>query len=189
MAAYRHLMPPVPPTNRVYGTPGPGGPNEHRLHPYDDHGNSVMSGQQASNSGQTNNSVTKVGIMNNTSGQQQQQQHQGSTNHHMPQQQFHHQQGMHLLQQQQQHPQQTHQHHLHHHHLSYQQFSVGGQHVNLARHLLATGQVHQQVLHSSQQAMKGMMYHGGGGVGGLRSAVVPLNASKLIVMPRGRASH
>lgn len=47
--------------------------------------------------------------------------------------------------------------------------------MNLARHLLATGQAaaaHQQAMHNNN-AMKGMIYHGG-----MRSSVVPLNASK-----------
>lgn len=169
MAAYRHLLPPMPITNRVYGNSDPG-----------DHGHSagtVVGGghsydSHATTNGQASNSPVVMMSNHQSSHIHQQQQQQ--------QQQFHHPPGMHLLQQQQQHQLHHHNHHSsgaanqHHHHLSYQQFNVGGQHVNLARHLLATGQAHQQqqVMHNNNP-MKGMIYHAG-----LRTGVVPLNASK-----------
>lgn len=162
MAAYRHLLPPMPPTNRIYGA----GPNDHlqqtpSVRPYDDHGhNTVLTGQTNPNSIMMNNhpSVhppTPPAAHHNLQPP--------TSQHQQPQQQYYHQQGMHLH---------NHHHTANHHPLSYQQFSVGGQHVNLARHLLATGQAHQQAMHNNN-AMKGMIYHGG-----MRSNVVPLNASK-----------
>lgn len=183
MAAYRHLLPSMPPTNRVYA----GDPNEHLSNTglglaYSNIPNqSVLVGQQQQHQQLT--SSANVGMMTTSQSQQQQQQH--------------------LLQQQYHHPQHIHPHHLHHHqqqaqhhhnnnHLSYhhQQFNVGGQHVSLARHLLANGQHQQvQVMHngsvvtgtgsaggvggSGSGPLKGMMYHNG-----IRSSVIPLNASK-----------
>lgn len=180
MAAYRHLLPPMPPTTRVYGAP-----NDH-LHAansraYDD----LASVGQSSNShstpsGMMNNGHQSVPVSGSAPPAHQAQHHnmqpqqQPPTSQHQQQQQqaqfYHHQQqqGMHLH---------NHHHTANHHPLSYQQFSVvgGQQHMNLARHLLATGQAaaaHQQAMHNNN-AMKGMIYHGG-----MRSSVVPLNASK-----------
>lgn len=180
----------MPTTNRVYGDPI----DHHHLspnaRPYEDNVNGVVGGCQPAN---TTTGSTSV-MMNNNNHQSGSASTPHGHNGHM-QQQFHHQQGMHILQQQHHQQQQQHSLHIHqlqhthlqqqqhpnanHHHLAYQQFSVGGQHVNLARHLLATGQAHQQAMHntgSANQTMKGMLYHNGMGI--RSTGVVPLNASK-----------